>query len=178
MPWCPTCRSEYREGFTQCADCGADLVDELPPEAEKAVPSSFVCRDVAGGADPFADEKYSDDEQPVFLVGLQEEAETLRLCEVLDSCHIAAFPIHRPESAVPEAADEAAEDGEGVFPEYAEISADAVVSDEEDDDWYDQMMAESETPYEIYVPTYLFERAWAILEADEKAHSTEEQPAE
>jgi hypothetical protein len=30
--WCPSCRSEYREGFTECADCGTPLVDEEPPE--------------------------------------------------------------------------------------------------------------------------------------------------
>lgn len=24
--WCPTCRSEYRDGVTTCADCGASLV--------------------------------------------------------------------------------------------------------------------------------------------------------
>ena len=35
MPWCPKCKSEYREGFTICADCGSELVEELP--AEKAV---------------------------------------------------------------------------------------------------------------------------------------------
>lgn len=27
MPWCPKCKSEYREGFTKCADCGGALVD-------------------------------------------------------------------------------------------------------------------------------------------------------
>ncbi len=31
--YCPNCRAEYREGFTECADCGVPLVDELPPEA-------------------------------------------------------------------------------------------------------------------------------------------------
>jgi len=29
MPYCPKCRSEYRQGFTKCADCEVDLVDEL-----------------------------------------------------------------------------------------------------------------------------------------------------
>ena len=32
--YCPKCRGEYREGFTRCADCDVDLVDELPPEPE------------------------------------------------------------------------------------------------------------------------------------------------
>lgn len=30
--YCPECRTEYREGFTECADCGVPLVSELPPE--------------------------------------------------------------------------------------------------------------------------------------------------
>lgn len=28
MPWCPKCKSEYREGFTVCADCGSELVSD------------------------------------------------------------------------------------------------------------------------------------------------------
>lgn len=28
--WCPKCKTEYIEGITKCADCGIDLVDELP----------------------------------------------------------------------------------------------------------------------------------------------------
>ena len=32
MPWCPSCRSEYRDGFTICASCQVELVAELPPE--------------------------------------------------------------------------------------------------------------------------------------------------
>jgi hypothetical protein len=30
--FCPKCKAEYREGFIKCADCGIDLVPELPPE--------------------------------------------------------------------------------------------------------------------------------------------------
>lgn len=28
MPWCPKCKNEYRDGITECADCGCKLVRE------------------------------------------------------------------------------------------------------------------------------------------------------
>jgi hypothetical protein len=34
VKYCPNCRDEYREGFTECADCLVPLVDELPAETE------------------------------------------------------------------------------------------------------------------------------------------------
>ena len=32
--FCPDCRTEYREGFTVCADCNVNLVEVLLPEPE------------------------------------------------------------------------------------------------------------------------------------------------
>ncbi len=32
MPFCPSCHSEYRLGFTRCSDCDVQLVDCLPDE--------------------------------------------------------------------------------------------------------------------------------------------------
>jgi len=32
--FCPKCRTEYRQGFTECADCKVPLVEELSPESE------------------------------------------------------------------------------------------------------------------------------------------------
>ena len=29
--WCPSCRTEYREGISRCADCRTELVGALPP---------------------------------------------------------------------------------------------------------------------------------------------------
>lgn len=37
MPWCPNCKAEYQEGFTECSDCKVALVDDIK-EAEILVP--------------------------------------------------------------------------------------------------------------------------------------------
>lgn len=34
MPYCPRCKFEYVDGQTECVDCGAQLVDELPVDNE------------------------------------------------------------------------------------------------------------------------------------------------
>jgi hypothetical protein len=35
---CPSCESEYRDGFTRCADCDVDLVNVLPePELPRVL---------------------------------------------------------------------------------------------------------------------------------------------
>jgi hypothetical protein len=33
MPWCPSCRVEYREGYTLCTECQVALVETRPGEA-------------------------------------------------------------------------------------------------------------------------------------------------
>lgn len=43
MPWCPNCKNEYKEGYTVCADCGAQLVDHLKEEqSEEPVPDVYI----------------------------------------------------------------------------------------------------------------------------------------
>lgn len=37
MPWCPVCKSEYREGIERCAECKVELVDHLEDEKEQNV---------------------------------------------------------------------------------------------------------------------------------------------
>lgn len=32
--FCPNCRTEYRQGFTLCSDCGVPLVPQLEPDSE------------------------------------------------------------------------------------------------------------------------------------------------
>lgn len=46
MPWCPKCKAEFREGFTECNTChiplidhkpdGTEVIPELSPEARNA----------------------------------------------------------------------------------------------------------------------------------------------
>lgn len=35
MPWRPKCKTEYRDGFEECAECHIPLVAELPEESEQ-----------------------------------------------------------------------------------------------------------------------------------------------
>ena len=37
--FCPQCKTEYRPGFTTCADCGVPLVEVLPPEPVEEEPA-------------------------------------------------------------------------------------------------------------------------------------------
>ena len=36
--WCPQCGAEYREGFSECSDCGVALVADAPAEPEPRTP--------------------------------------------------------------------------------------------------------------------------------------------
>ena len=47
MPFCPTCRLEYRPGFSRCSDCDCDLVDSLEDiaEPESTHPNEFYPKD-------------------------------------------------------------------------------------------------------------------------------------
>lgn len=34
MSWCPKCKTEYVDGILKCADCGSELVDQLPDDED------------------------------------------------------------------------------------------------------------------------------------------------
>jgi hypothetical protein len=51
--YCPECGVEYREGFTECSDCGVALVDGAPPELpDVAAPAEWA--PVFDSAEPVA----------------------------------------------------------------------------------------------------------------------------
>ena len=37
MPFCPSCRAEYRADFTRCADCDVELINSLPAEDSRVI---------------------------------------------------------------------------------------------------------------------------------------------
>lgn len=72
MPWCPKCGTEYREGYTACADCHVPLVAERPAQFP-AQPGAL-----AAITDPVA----------VYETGDSAAAEMI--CEMLRNADIAA----------------------------------------------------------------------------------------
>jgi hypothetical protein len=49
--YCPQCKSEYRPGFTHCADCDVDLVQELASSSDAAAEQDPFCQ-LWKGEDP------------------------------------------------------------------------------------------------------------------------------
>nr|WP_297283851.1 DUF2007 domain-containing protein [uncultured Agathobaculum sp.] len=77
MPWCPKCKAEYREGFTECSTCKVPLVDTLPEENEVLEQEKFVLPD--GMEKPIA----------VYTASNRLEAETI--CDLLREHDIAVL---------------------------------------------------------------------------------------
>jgi hypothetical protein len=50
--FCPQCKGEYREGFTECADCQIPLVSELPPSESNDEQKAVDLVEVLSTADP------------------------------------------------------------------------------------------------------------------------------
>ncbi len=81
MPWCPNCKTEYRDGFFKCSDCGAELVDELPQEPQKQ------------------DENFnyfSACSQPVFFLSSNNEVKIRQITDLLRQNEIAYFTKNQP----------------------------------------------------------------------------------
>lgn len=54
MPWCPNCKTEYREGITHCADCKAELVADLSAVKEKNIDATALLAKIDGSQAEFA----------------------------------------------------------------------------------------------------------------------------
>jgi hypothetical protein len=74
--FCPECHSEYRPGFTACADCGVELVESLED----------LTTEVDTASNPNAGTKAAQD-QNVFL-SLADERYFETILDVLDEAHI------------------------------------------------------------------------------------------
>lgn len=54
MPWCPNCKTEYREGITHCADCKAELVADLSAVKADSSEATALLAKIDGSQPEFA----------------------------------------------------------------------------------------------------------------------------
>lgn len=47
MPWCPKCKTEYKEGIQTCTDCGCELVSEQPEMTDYVDLTVLATKDLA-----------------------------------------------------------------------------------------------------------------------------------
>ncbi len=40
--FCPKCKAEFRDGFTECSDCNTMLINELPDEPEQSIEQEYI----------------------------------------------------------------------------------------------------------------------------------------
>jgi len=64
MPWCPKCKSEYRDGFKICADCGCELVAEKPVEGKNSPASQKKRQRLMSEGFPLSDKAREGEEWP------------------------------------------------------------------------------------------------------------------
>ncbi|MCI5848508.1 MAG: hypothetical protein MR001_01945 [Lachnoclostridium sp.] len=72
MPWCPKCKNEYREGITECVDCGSPLVESL--------------------------EEYNDSSEPLLLLQSEKKDYLEKFVKYLDYSGIHSYSIKPDEN--------------------------------------------------------------------------------
>lgn len=78
--FCPTCKTEYRPGFTHCSDCDVDLVTHLPEEMRTNAP---------GQQTPDPQDVPADEYGNLLLWSGIDPRLYDAICNALDSSHIA-----------------------------------------------------------------------------------------
>ena len=84
MPWCPKCRSEYREGFESCSECGVELVEELPEELPEELTETTATK-----------KAFDDDDIPAFLVSAADNFEADILEGKLEAYGVPVMKQHK-----------------------------------------------------------------------------------
>lgn len=86
MPWCPKCRTEYREGFTHCNDCGAKLVDEVEKKPKENKGRKIKSSKIKKERNKQTKIEYIEE---VFLVNVGNEVEIAYITSMLEQEGIA-----------------------------------------------------------------------------------------
>ena len=76
MLWCPNCKTEYRDGFSICADCGTTLVEKLPEEETIITDYGFDFNKII---------------EPCFLISVSNEIKCKLIENLLSDANIPCF---------------------------------------------------------------------------------------
>lgn len=153
MPWCPKCKTEYREGVLTCVDCGSELVNEQPADYEYVPLYSLEQEHLAQKViDYFEYSKidshyeYSDEEQAyVVLVRDTDLKQAKKLFQAFYTVELEQLIAEEAEKKAKEMLLSTPDFNEVVAndPELAKLAAQAADDESNDSDLIDETSAES-----------------------------------
>jgi hypothetical protein len=156
MPWCPNCKTEYRQGITVCGDCGSELVAEQPTDVNYVQLNVMETEEIAQKLIKYLeyskiDGRYEYSEQELgFVVQVREEdlKKAQKAFHAFYDVEFKRLTENNTTTAAPTTDREKEEDSEdGEFDqEFDEEFEDNFEEDTEED--FDKEASKKETPNE------------------------------
>ncbi|MGN1084846.1 MAG: hypothetical protein ACI4QX_07570 [Lachnospiraceae bacterium] len=159
MPWCPNCKTEYREGITHCADCKAELVATLDLKEIRRQNATALLVKIDGEQKEFIKKLADFLEYSGIAVNLEEEDGLIAVYTAPEDLkeakrHFQAFYSVETERAMEEAAENAFLSGEETEEAQELFDDEEEASDTEDDSASSKKTRRNEKNYVSSVSRY------------------------